>query len=85
MILENFNRQFQQLSAQYDEISYQQVTKGSQKAQEEFELNQELNQRMRNYISEQSEEINLTYSCIRQTADDDIEKLHKERNALPWE
>jgi phosphoenolpyruvate-protein kinase (PTS system EI component) len=83
--LDNFNNRFQQLSVQYDEISYHQAEQGSRKAREEFELNQELNQRIRNYVSEQSEGVEHAYSRARQEVDEEIENLHKERNALPWE
>ena len=81
-LLENFNSHFQQLSAQYDEIEYQAAQQGSKKAQEAFEINQELNQRMNRYVSDQVEEINATYYRTRQAMNDEIENLHRERNAL---
>ena len=84
-LLENFNSHFQQLSAQYDEIEYQAAQQGSKRAQMSFEINQELNQRMNHYVSEQFEEIDSTYYRARQVMNDEIENLHRERNALPWD
>ncbi|KQR53328.1 hypothetical protein ASF88_00010 [Leifsonia sp. Leaf336] len=58
---------------------------GDSSVQHELEARRDLLVKVDRYVEVTSEELEQTRSRVRQSFDDELELLAKERNALPWE
>jgi ABC-type transporter Mla subunit MlaD len=58
---------------------------GSRAAQQELAATQDLLYQVDRYVDASLEELDRTSSQVRQSLDDEREKLIAEKNGLPWE
>lgn len=83
--LEQFREQFHAVGRDREWALQERVGAGDTGAQQELEARQELLSKLDRYVHETAEEVEDLRRQIRQSFDDDLEKLATERNELPWE
>ena len=83
--LEQFREQFRAVGRDRGSSLGERMRAGDSSAQRELEACNDLLLQVDRYVEETSEELEQTRSRIRQSFDDELENLAKERNALPWE
>ncbi|SEH55166.1 MULTISPECIES: hypothetical protein [unclassified Leifsonia] len=83
--LEQFREQFHAVGRHRESSLGERMQAGDTGAQHELETRQELLWQVHRYVEETSEELEQTRSRVRRSFDDELDKLAKERNALPWE
>lgn len=83
--LEQFREQFHAVGRDRESSLGERLHLGDSGVQHELEARHDLLVQVDRYVDETSEEIEQTRSRIRQSFDDELEELAKERNALPWE
>ena len=81
--LEQFREQFHAVGRDRESSLGERMQAGDTGAQ--HEARQELLWQVDRYVEETSEELEQTGSQVRQSLDDEREKLMAERNGLPWE
>ncbi|NUU05068.1 hypothetical protein [Leifsonia sp. C5G2] len=82
--LEQFREQFHAVGRDRESSLRERIEAGDRGVQHELEVRNDLLLRIDRYVEETSEELEQTRSRVRQSFDDELEKLAKERNALPW-
>lgn len=83
--LEQFREQFHAVGRHRELSLGERLHTGDSGVQHELEARRDLLLKVDRYVEETSEEVEQTRSRVRQSFDDELEKLAKERNALPWE
>ncbi|WP_251423530.1 MULTISPECIES: hypothetical protein [Lactococcus] len=83
--LEHFQSNFVRLSSESEESLYMTLQAGNQGVTQILERNQEITQRLNQYVIDQMEDLDMITRRIRQMFDDEREELIRERNQLPWE
>lgn len=82
--LERFHNEMNRLFNEEQELYAQAQQEGETTNWKEAEF-QAVRQEVQRVVSTESELIKQGYSQARLTIQDDIDQLHKERNALPWD
>lgn len=83
--LERFHQQFQSVSRRREAALHRSMQAGSSVAQRELERQQELFFQVDRYVRDSIEEFEQVSSRVRQSLDDERERLIRERGELPWE
>ncbi len=83
--LEQFRERFHAVGRDREWSRGERMQPGDSGVQHELESRRALLMEVDRYVEETSEELEQTRSRIRQSFDDELENLAKERNALPWE
>ena len=83
--LEQFREQFHAVGRDRESSLGERMQSGDSGAQHELEARRDLLMRVDRYVEETSEELEQTRLRVRQSFDDELEKLAQERTALPWE
>lgn len=82
--LERFHSEMNRLFNAEEELYVQAQQDGENTSWKEAEF-QAVRQEVQHVVSTESELINQGYVQARLAIQDDIDQLHKERNALPWD
>ncbi len=82
--LESFQNEMNQLFNAEEELYDRAQQEGENTSWKEAEF-QAVRQEVQRVTSNETELINQGYGQARVTIQDDIDRLHKERNALPWD
>lgn len=83
--LERFHEQFHELTRRRESALHEQLRSGSRSAQKELEARQEMLFQVNRYVDDSLLELEQASSQVRQSLDDERERLIRERDALPWE
>lgn len=83
--LELFHEQFHSVSRRRESCRHEQAQSGSRAAQQALAAAQDLLFQLDRYVDASLEEIDQTSSQVRQSLDDEREKLIAEKDGLPWE
>ncbi|KQR51256.1 hypothetical protein ASF88_18980 [Leifsonia sp. Leaf336] len=83
--VEQFRERFHAVGRDRESSLGERMQAGDSSVQHELEARRDLLVRVDRYVEETSEELEQTRSRVRQSFDDELELLAKERNALPWE
>ncbi|ARE21691.1 P-loop NTPase family protein [Lactococcus lactis] len=82
--LERFHSEMNRLFNAEEELYFQAQQEGENTSWKESEF-QAVRQEVQRVVSTESELIHQGYGQARLTIQDNIDQLHKERNALPWD
>ena len=84
-LIEDIQGQSQTSYRRLEQLEYDLLLKGSEKSQIYLNHLAEQRHHFDTKMQEDYEDVHQAYQTFSRHLDDEIERLHKERNALPWD
>ena len=84
-LIEDIQGQSQTSYRRLEQLEYDLLLKGSEKSQMYLNHLAEQRHHFDTKMQEDYEDVHQAYQTVSRRLDDEIERLHKERNALPWD
>ena len=84
-LIEDIQGQSQTSYRRLEQLEYDLLLKGSEKSQIYLNHLAEQRHHFDTKMQEDYEDVHQAYQTFSRRLDDEIERLHKERNALPWD
>lgn len=84
-LIEDIQGQSQTSYRRLEQLEYDLLLKGSEKSQIYLNHLAEQRHHFDTKMQEDYEDVQQAYQTVSRRLDDEIERLHKERNALPWD
>ena len=84
-LIEDIQGQSQTSYRRLEQLEYDLLLKGSEKSQAYLNHLAEQGHHFDTKMQEDYEDVQQAYQTVSRRLDDEIERLHKERNALPWD
>lgn len=84
-LIEDIQGQSQTSYRRLEQLEYDLLLKGSEKSQMYLNHLAEQRHHFDTKMQEDYEDVHQAYQTFSRHLDDEIERLHKERNALPWD
>ena len=84
-LIEDIQGQSQTSYRRLEQLEYDLLLKGSEKSQIYLNHLAEQRHHFDTKMQEDYEDVQQVYQTFSRRLDDEIERLHKERNALPWD
>ena len=84
-LIEDIQGQSQTSYRWLEQLEYDLLLKGSEKSQIYLNHLAEQRHHFDTKMQEDYEDVQQAYQTVSRRLDDEIERLHKERNALPWD
>ncbi|WP_090041813.1 MULTISPECIES: hypothetical protein [unclassified Leifsonia] len=83
--LETFHEQFHSVARRRESSLHENLRSGSIAAHRELEARQDLLFQVDRYVEESVDELEWASSQVRQSLDDERQRLIRDKGALPWE